>query len=126
MIQYAEEPDPKYRHASVDLFVAPAHHRQGVATEAIGLVVEHLIGGCGHHRITIDPAAANTAAIGCYAKARLPPGRAHAPGGAGRRRRGVARRAADGAGGGGLNASIAALNVGLGRMTAVALSRSTR
>jgi aminoglycoside 6'-N-acetyltransferase len=73
MIQYAEEPEPKYRHASVDLFVAPAHHRQGVATGAIGLVVEHLIASCGHHRITIDPAAANTAAIGCYTKAGFRP-----------------------------------------------------
>ena len=73
MIQYGEEPEPKYRHASVDLFVAPAHHRQGVASEAIGLVVDHLIGACGHHRITIDPAAANTAAIGCYTKAGFRP-----------------------------------------------------
>ena len=73
MIQYGEEADPKYRHASVDLFVAPAHHRQGVASEAIGLVVDHLIGACGHHRITIDPAAANTAAIGCYTKAGFRP-----------------------------------------------------
>jgi aminoglycoside 6'-N-acetyltransferase len=73
MIQYGEETEPKYRHASVDLFVAPSHQRQGVASEAIGLVVEHLIGTCGHHRITIDPAAANTAAIGCYTKAGFRP-----------------------------------------------------
>ena len=73
MIQYGEESEPKYRHASIDLFVAPAHHRQGVATEAIGLVVEHLIATLGHHRITIDPAAANAAAVGCYAKAGFRP-----------------------------------------------------
>ncbi len=73
MIQYGEETEPKYRHASVDLFVAPSHQRQGVASEAIGLVVEHLIGTCGHHRITIDPAAANTPAIGCYTKAGFRP-----------------------------------------------------
>lgn len=73
MIQYGEELEPKYRHASIDLFVAPAHHRQGVASEAIGLVVDHLIASRGHHRITIDPAAANTAAIGCYAKAGFRP-----------------------------------------------------
>ena len=68
MIQYGEETEPKYRHASIDLFVAPAHHRQGIATEAISLVLDHLIASCGHHRVTIDPAAANTAAIGCYTK----------------------------------------------------------
>jgi RimJ/RimL family protein N-acetyltransferase len=73
MIQYGEELEPKYRHASVDLFVAPAHQRQGVASEAIGLVVEHLIATLGHHRITIDPAAANTAAVGCYTRAGFRP-----------------------------------------------------
>jgi aminoglycoside 6'-N-acetyltransferase len=68
MIQVYEETEPKYRHAAVDLFVATAHQRRGVASEAIGLVVAHLLDGRGHHRITIDPAAANEAAIACYAK----------------------------------------------------------
>jgi aminoglycoside 6'-N-acetyltransferase len=68
MVQFGEETEPKYRSASIDIFVAPAHQRRGVASEAIALVVDHLIGVCGHHRITIDPAAANTAAIACYAK----------------------------------------------------------
>jgi len=31
-------------------------------------VVRHLIDGLGHHRITIDPAAANAAAIRTYEK----------------------------------------------------------
>jgi aminoglycoside 6'-N-acetyltransferase len=69
LVQFAEELEPKYRHASVDLFVAPAHQRHGIGSEAIALVVDHLLGVRGHHRITIDPAAANAAAIGCYAKA---------------------------------------------------------
>jgi RimJ/RimL family protein N-acetyltransferase len=68
MVQFGEEEEPKYRSASIDIFVAPAHHRRGVASEAIRLVADHLIAGRGHHRITIDPAAANTAAIACYAK----------------------------------------------------------
>ncbi len=66
-IQYAEEEDPDYRHASIDLFIDPAHHRLGYATEAIDAVVDHLFGERGHHRITIDPAADNEAAIDCYA-----------------------------------------------------------
>jgi aminoglycoside 6'-N-acetyltransferase len=68
MVQFGEEDEPKYRSASIDIFVAPSHHRRGVATAAIRLVVDHLIRERGHHRITIDPAAHNAAAIACYAK----------------------------------------------------------
>ena len=68
MVQFGEEEEPKYRSASIDIFVAAAHHRRGVASEAIRLVLDHLIGERGHHRITIDPAAHNAAAIACYAK----------------------------------------------------------
>jgi aminoglycoside 6'-N-acetyltransferase len=73
MVQFAEETEPKYRHASIDIFVAPAHQRRGVCTEAIRLVVDHLLAERGHHRITIDPAAHNAAAIACYAKAGFTP-----------------------------------------------------
>ncbi len=69
MIQFAEDPDPKYRSASLDLFVAPSHQRRGFGSEAIRLVVDHLLGERGHHRLTIDPAAHNRAAIACYSKA---------------------------------------------------------
>jgi len=68
MIQYAEELTPKYRHASIDLFLDPARHNQGHGTEAVRRVVRLLIGERGHHRITIDPAAANAAAIRAYEK----------------------------------------------------------
>ena len=73
MIQFAEEEEPKYRHASIDIFVAPEHQGQGVGTEAIRLVVDHLLGERGHHRITIDPATANAAAVACYTKAGFTP-----------------------------------------------------
>ena len=39
MIQFWEETDPKYRHASIDLFIGPAHHGQGLGPEAIRQVV---------------------------------------------------------------------------------------
>jgi len=68
MIQYYEEPDPKYRHAGIDLFVDPAWHGQGVGTEAVRLVARHLIEERGHHRLTIDPAAGNAAASRAYEK----------------------------------------------------------
>jgi aminoglycoside 6'-N-acetyltransferase len=68
MIQFHEELTPKYRHAAIDLFVDPALHGRGVGTEAIGQVVRHLIDDRGHHRIVIDPAATNAAAIRTYEK----------------------------------------------------------
>jgi aminoglycoside 6'-N-acetyltransferase len=69
MIQFSEELEPKYRHASVDLFLAPDLHGRGLGTEAVRAVVRHLIDERGHHRITIDPAAENAAAIRAYEKA---------------------------------------------------------
>jgi aminoglycoside 6'-N-acetyltransferase len=69
LIQFWEELDPKYRHAGIDLFLDPAMHGRGLGTEAVRCVVRHLIDGRGHHRITIDPAAANAAAIRAYEKA---------------------------------------------------------
>jgi RimJ/RimL family protein N-acetyltransferase len=65
-LQFAEEPVPDDRHAGIDLFVDPAHHREGLARDAIATVVEHLAHALGHHRITIDPAVDNVAAIRCY------------------------------------------------------------
>jgi len=73
LIQFAEELEPKYRHASIDLFLDPALHGRGLGTEAVRRVVRHLIDERGHHRITIDPAAANTAAIRAYEKAGFAP-----------------------------------------------------
>jgi aminoglycoside 6'-N-acetyltransferase len=72
MIQYWEEPEPRYRHASIDIFLDPAYHGRGIGSEAIRRVVRHLI-DAGHHRVIIDPAAANVAAIRCYEKAGFRP-----------------------------------------------------
>ena len=55
-----------YRHANIDLFLTTAEQGRGLGREAIALVVGHLFGERGHHRITIDPAAANQRAIRCY------------------------------------------------------------
>jgi aminoglycoside 6'-N-acetyltransferase len=68
MVQFAEELDPKYRHASIDLFLDPALHGRGIGTEVVRRVVRQLIDERGHHRITIDPAAENAAAIRAYEK----------------------------------------------------------
>ena len=73
LIQFAEEDDPRYRHASIDLFLSPAQHGRGLGTEAVRRLARHLIEDRGHHRVTIDPAAGNLAAIRAYEKAGFRP-----------------------------------------------------
>lgn len=66
LIQFSEERDPMYRHASIDLFLNASQQGVGLGREAVALVVSHLFDDLGHHRITIDPAVANRRAIRCY------------------------------------------------------------
>jgi len=73
LIQYFEEIEPKYRHAGIDLFVDPALQGRGIGTEAVRRIVRHLIDDRGHHRITIDPATENAAAIRAYEKVGFKP-----------------------------------------------------
>jgi aminoglycoside 6'-N-acetyltransferase len=68
LVQYWEEPEPKYRHAAIDLFLDPALHGRGIGAEVLRRVIRHLIDERGHHRITIDPAVANARAIQAYEK----------------------------------------------------------
>jgi aminoglycoside 6'-N-acetyltransferase len=65
-IQATEEPDPDYRHAGIDLFLGPAFQGRGLGTEVIRTVARWLFDERGHHRLTIDPAAANERAIKAY------------------------------------------------------------
>ena len=73
MVQFSEEPAPRYRHASIDLFLDPPLHGRGLGTEALRQLVRYLIEERGHHRITIDPAVANARAIRSYEKAGFRP-----------------------------------------------------
>ena len=68
LVQYWEENDPEYRHAGIDIFLTTARAGRGLGTEAVRTLARHLIDDRGHHRITIDPAAANAPAIRCYEK----------------------------------------------------------
>ena len=67
-IQWQEEDDPMYRHAGMDLYIDPAAHGRGIGTDAVRTLARHLIEDRGHHRLVIDPAVDNAAAIRCYAK----------------------------------------------------------
>ncbi len=73
LIQFCEETEPRYRHASIDLFLAPVLHGRGLGEEAVREVAGMLIEERGHHRITIDPAAENAAAIRAYEKVGFKP-----------------------------------------------------
>jgi aminoglycoside 6'-N-acetyltransferase len=64
--QYSEELDSDYRRAGIDIFLAEAYQGQGYGSEAIRVLARHLFGERGHHRLTIDPAAANARAIRAY------------------------------------------------------------
>jgi aminoglycoside 6'-N-acetyltransferase len=67
-VQYEEVDDPMYRSAGIDLYVTSPMHGQGVGSEAVRVLARHLIEERGHHRLTIDPAADNAAAIRAYEK----------------------------------------------------------
>lgn len=67
-IQWEAETEPDYRHASIDIYLDPAVHGRGLGADAVRTLARYLISDHGHHRLTIDPAADNAAAIRCYTK----------------------------------------------------------
>lgn len=67
-IQDWEETDPDYRHAGIDLFLTTSVQGQGLGPDAVRTLAAHLLDDRGHHRLTIDPVAANERAIRAYAK----------------------------------------------------------
>ena len=67
-IQYHEENEPDFRHAGIDLFLTERFQGRGLGPDAIRTLARYLIRDRGHHRLTIDPAADNAAAIRAYEK----------------------------------------------------------
>ena len=68
LIQYHEENELDFRHAGIDVFLAGQAQGQGLGTDAVRTLARYLIDERGHHRLTIDPAAENAAAIRAYEK----------------------------------------------------------
>ncbi|MBI5310888.1 MAG: GNAT family N-acetyltransferase [Actinobacteria bacterium] len=68
VILFEEETDPDYRVASIDISLGVAFQDHGLGSEAVAVLAAYLFDERGHHRITIDPAAANDRAIGAYEK----------------------------------------------------------
>ena len=67
-MQVEEELDPDYQVASIDLFLAGDAQGRGLGPDAIRTMARFLFEACGHHRITIDPAATNDRAIRAYTR----------------------------------------------------------
>jgi aminoglycoside 6'-N-acetyltransferase len=63
---YNEQTDPDYRHASLDIFLAPEYQDRGLGRAALRLAARWLFEQRGHHRLTIDPACENERAIRTY------------------------------------------------------------
>jgi len=68
IIMYEEDLWRDYFSASIDLALGAGSRGQGLGPEALRLVIGWLFREGGHHRITIDPAAANRRAIRAYEK----------------------------------------------------------
>lgn len=66
-LAFNEEGEPDYRHAGLDVVLAPEFQDRGLGPRALRLAARWLIDERGHHRLTIDPAAHNERAIGAYA-----------------------------------------------------------
>jgi aminoglycoside 6'-N-acetyltransferase len=66
VMHFHEENEPGYRHAGMDVALAARFHGRGLGRRALVAMARHLIHERGHHRLTIDPAAANTRAIAAY------------------------------------------------------------
>lgn len=65
-IQYLEENEPDYRQAGIDIYLSERFQGRGLGSEAIAVLAAYLIDERDHHRLTIDPAVANAAAIRSY------------------------------------------------------------
>lgn len=65
-IQFGQELEPDYRHGTIDLFLEADQQGRGLGPDAIRAVARYLFEVLGHHRITIDPSAANDRAIRAY------------------------------------------------------------
>jgi aminoglycoside 6'-N-acetyltransferase len=73
MIQFHEEDDPEYRSAGIDIFLSSEVHGRGLGTDAVRTLARWLVRERGHHRVTIDPAVENPAAVRAYEKAGFKP-----------------------------------------------------
>jgi aminoglycoside 6'-N-acetyltransferase len=68
LIQWGDDSYPETRHAYVDIFVGDDFAGRGIGTEAMTQMTRKLTDEHGYHRIILDPAVENSAAIRSYEK----------------------------------------------------------
>ena len=66
LIEFHEETEPDFRHAGIDLFLTTRAQGHGFGPDALRMLARYLVDERGHHRLTIDPAAENAAAIRAF------------------------------------------------------------
>jgi aminoglycoside 6'-N-acetyltransferase len=64
-----EEEDPDYRNAAIDITLVGESIGKGLGPDSLRTIATYLFAERGHHRLTIDPAAANARAVRAYEKA---------------------------------------------------------
>ncbi|MFL5981924.1 MAG: GNAT family N-acetyltransferase [Gaiellaceae bacterium] len=73
LLQWGDDSYEETRHAYVDIFVGDDFAGRGIGTEAMREMTRVLREQHGYHRITLDPAVENVAAIRSYEKAGFRP-----------------------------------------------------
>ncbi|MDQ3126979.1 MAG: GNAT family N-acetyltransferase, partial [Chloroflexota bacterium] len=66
IVMAGEETDPMYRHASIDIAIVASGQGLGLGRETVRTVAHWLVNARNHHRLVIDPSAANARAIRAY------------------------------------------------------------
>jgi aminoglycoside 6'-N-acetyltransferase len=64
-----EEEDPDYRNAAIDITLVGGSIGMGLGPDSLRTIAAYLFTERDHHRLTIDPAAANARAVRAYEKA---------------------------------------------------------
>ena len=63
---FVEETEPEYRSVGLDISLSESAQGRGLGPEALRTAIRWFADARGHHRFTIDPAAANERAIRSY------------------------------------------------------------
>ena len=66
LIRYAENSDPDYRCAKLDIFLGERAQGRGFGREILTGMLSYLFEDIGHHRVTIAPLLENARAVAAY------------------------------------------------------------
>jgi aminoglycoside 6'-N-acetyltransferase len=69
LVQWGDQSWTENRHAYIDIFLGDEFAGRGIGTEVMKRLIRQLTQEHGYHRLVIDPAPENQAAVRCYEKA---------------------------------------------------------